>query len=260
MVKESSGEKPKRKRGRPKGSKKKPKKEPKIEAKPESVEEVEPVEKPESVEEVEQEVEVKKPTKTISQAVAASENAWKAAEKAAAEAEAAQAKLAAAKTAAEKATKEEYEVAAAEAVVEEDTSAFTNKRGQDVIFRREMGEPEFWLEKNERAPPTAVLSKDEEEEISRQVQIPTDNTPVYNPEHMLSPEFHGTSNYELGIKKQREEIEQRLERLRNDPNASIQEIALAEEDLKTLDYLYENFNIGMNVFRTAKGGRSKLRE
>jgi colicin import membrane protein len=44
------------------------------------------------------------------------------------------------------------------------------------------------------------------------------------------------------------------------PNSSAQEIHLAEEDLKTLDYLYENFNLGMNVFRTAKGGRSKLRE
>ena len=250
MVKGSSGEKPKKKRGRPKGSTKKSKKEPKIKAKPEPVAEPEPA----------AEVEVKKPTKTISQAVAASEDAWKIAEKAAAEAEAAQAKLTAAKTAAEKATKEEYEVAAAEAVEEEGGSPFTNKRGQDIIFRREMGEPEFWLEKDERAPPTAVLSKDEEEEISRQVQIPTDQTPTYKPEHMLSPEFQGTSNYEIGIEKQREELKQRLDRLRNDPNASVQEITLAEEDLKTLDNLYENFNIGMNVFRTAKGGRSKLRE
>ena len=61
-------------------------------------------------------------------------------------------------------------------------------------------------------------------------------------------------------KNQREELQQRLERLKNDPNSSSQEIHLAEEDLKTLDYLYENFNLGMNVFRTAKGGRSKLRE
>src|SRR3990170_1172423 len=57
-----------------------------------------------------------------------------------------------------------------------------------------------------------------------------------------------------------EEIQQRLVRLRSDPNASAQEINQAEEDLKTLDYLYENYNIGMNVFRTAKGGRAKLRE
>jgi len=33
-----------------------------------------------------------------------------------------------------------------------------------------------------------------------------------------------------------------------------------EEDLKTLDYLYQNYYIGMNVFRTAKGGREKIRE
>ena len=58
----------------------------------------------------------------------------------------------------------------------------------------------------------------------------------------------------------KEETQQRLVRLRSDPNASAQEINQAEEDLKTLDYLYENYNIGMNVFRTAKGGRAKLRE
>jgi colicin import membrane protein len=92
------------------------------------------------------------------------------------------------------------------------------------------------------------------------VEIPTDQTPKYLPEHMLSPEFDGTSNYEIGIKNQRDEIQQRLQRLQSDPNSSEQEIKQAEEDLKTLDNLFENFYIGMNVFRTAKGGRAKLRE
>ena len=122
-----------------------------------------------------------------------------------------------------------------------------------------MGEPEFWLEKNNRGPLSVILSTAEEAEISRKVEIPADQTPKYRPEHVLSAEFGGTSNYEIGIKNQREEIEQRLIRLKNDPNASAQEINLAEEDLKTLDYLYENFYVGMNVFRTAKGGRAKLR-
>ena len=58
----------------------------------------------------------------------------------------------------------------------------------------------------------------------------------------------------------KKETQQRLARLQGDPNSSEQEIKQTEEDLKTLDYLYENFNIGMNVFRTAKGGRAKLRE
>jgi colicin import membrane protein len=145
-------------------------------------------------------------------------------------------------------------------VVPEVVELFTNKRGSEQIFRREMGEPEFWLDKLGRAPPRPILSQDEEEEISRMVEIPTDQIPEYRPDHILSPEYDGVSNYELGIKTQKEETQQRLERLKSDPNATPQEIKLAEEDLKTLDYLYENYHIGMNVFRTAKGGRAKLRE
>ena len=123
-----------------------------------------------------------------------------------------------------------------------------------------MGEPEFWLDKLGRAPKRPILSQDEEQEISKQVEIPTNQIPEYKPELMLSPEFGGTSNYEIGIKNQREETQQVLARLQGNPDSSEQEIKQAEEDLKTLDYLYENFNIGMNVFRTAKGGRAKLRE
>ena len=36
------------------------------------------------------------------------------------------------------------------------------------------------------------------------------------------------------------------------------ELHQAVEDLKTIDYLFENYHLGMNVFRTAKGGRSKI--
>ena len=149
---------------------------------------------------------------------------------------------------------------AAQVVVTNPGNSFTHNRGAEQIFRREMGEPEFWLDKLGRAPKRTILSQDEEQEISRLVEIPTDQIPPYKPEHILSPEYGGTSNYEIGIKTQKEEIQQRLVRLRSDPNASAQEINQAEEDLKTLDYLYENYNIGMNVFRTAKGGRAKLRE
>jgi colicin import membrane protein len=145
-------------------------------------------------------------------------------------------------------------------VVEQASESFTNARGSEQIFRREMGEPEFWLDKLGRAPPRPILSQDEEEEISRMVEIPTDQIPEYKPDHILSPEYDGVSNYELGIKNQKEATQQRLARLKSDPNATPQEIKQVEEDLKTLDYLYENYHIGMNVFRTAKGGRSKLRE
>jgi hypothetical protein len=229
-----SREEPKKKRGRPKGTKNKPKLEKTIttSAKPE------------------QKVKDSKKSLTPADVAAIAE----------AEAKAAQARLAEAKAAADAAAEKEHETITAEIQVSQPVDSFTNKRGAEQIFRREIDEPEFWLTKEGRAPKLTILSQDEEEEISRIVEIPTDQIPVYKPEHMLSPEYDGTSNYELGIKNQIDELQQRLERLRNDPNARSQEIHLAEEDLQTLDYLYENFNLGMNVFRTAKGGRSKLRE
>ena len=174
------------------------------------------------------------------------------------EANAAMARSKAAKEAAEKALDEEYKEAAKEAVVAKISDSFTNKRLSEQIFRREMGEPEFFLRKHELAPPRPIPTAEEEEEISRRVEIPTDQTPKYVPELMLSPEFHGRSNYESGVASFRDEIEEKLAKLQNDPNASEQELHQAEEDLKTMDYLFENFNLGMNVFRTAKGGRNKF--
>jgi colicin import membrane protein len=163
-----------------------------------------------------------------------------------------------AKEAADKALDEEYKEAAKEAVVAKISDSFTNKRLSEQIFRREMGEPEFFLRKYELAPPRPILTAEEEEEISRRVEIPSDQTPKYVPELMLSPEYHGTSNYESGVASFRDEIEKKLAKLQKDPNSSKQELHQAEEDLKTVDYLFENFNLGMNVFRTAKGGRNKF--
>ncbi len=175
-----------------------------------------------------------------------------------AEAATAMAKSKAAKEAAEKALDEEYKEAAKEAVAAKISDSFTNKRFQEQIFRREMGEPEFWLHKSELAPPRPILTPEEEAEISRRVEIPTDQTPEFVPEHMLSPEYQGTSNYEIGVTSFKDELEEKLARLQKDPDASKQELHQAEEDLKTVDYLFENYNLGMNVFRTAKGGRSKI--
>lgn len=230
---EDKREEPKKKRGRPKG----------IKTKPKSETSSEPTTKESKTKSSESQL-------TPSEVAAIAE----------AEAKAAAARLEAAKAVAEEAAKKEYEAAAAEVVSAKPSDSFTNKRGAEQIFRREMGEPEFWLDKLGRAPKRPILSQDEEKEISMLVEIPTDQIPKYKPEHILSPEYGGTSNYEIGIKTQREETQQRLERLQSDPNSSEQEIKQAEEDLKTLDYLFDNYYNGMNVFRTAKGGRAKLRE
>ena len=191
---------------------------------------------------------------TISDAVAASELA------ATAETayEAAKEKVKAARTASEAAWKAEYEVAKSNAG-EITKDEFTHKRKQDRIFRREMGEPEFFGKAKSIAL-KAVHTQQEEEEISRKVQIPTDQTPKYNPENLLSPEFAGISNYESGLADILDESKLKLERLLNDPNSTVQEIELVKTDLKKLNYLFENFHLGMNVFRTAKGGRDPIKE
>lgn len=137
--------------------------------------------------------------------------------------------------------------------------SFTNKRGSEVIFRREMGEPEFFLHKNQLVPPKPVLSPDEEQEISRKVQVPTDQTPKYEPEHVLSPEFSGLSNYERGVENHKQELEEKLRQLKQNPEENENQIKQLEDQIRSIDYLYENYNLGMNVFRTAKGGRSKIK-
>ena len=191
---------------------------------------------------------------TISDAVATSEAA-EAAEKVY---EAAKAKVKATRTASEAAWKVEYEAAKAEAGEIRQAGQFSDRYKQDRIFRREMGEPEFFL--MDSGPVKPILTGGEMEEIARRVQDPKDQTPKYNPEHILSPEFGGTSNYESGIIDLVEKAKQKLARLLNDPEATQQEIELAKLDLTKLNYLYDNFHMGMNVFRTAKGGRDTLRE
>ena len=192
---------------------------------------------------------------TISDAVAASE----AVVKAEASYQAAKEKLIATRAASESAWKAGYEAAKAQVgEIDQAGGLFTNKRKQERIFRREMGEPEFFLMYG--GPVKPILTGDEIEELSRQVQIPKDQTPKYNPEHILSPEFGGGTNYESGIQDLIDETKQKLDQLLNDPEANPQEIELVKLALKKLDYLFENYNLGMNVFRTAKGGREKLRE
>jgi len=201
---------------------------------------------------------IKKEKKTSSKSSKSGVTATQLAAIAETEASVATVRSKAAKEAADKALDEEYAAAAKEVVIAKVSDSFTNKRFTDQIFRREMGEPEFFLHKHELAPPRPILTSEEQEEISRLVEIPSDQTPKYEPQLMLSPEFHGASNYESGINSFRDELEEKLAKLLHDPDDNQKQIHQAEEDLKTIDNLFENYNLGMNVFRTAKGGRSKF--
>jgi len=199
-------------------------------------------------------------TKAAAAKIEAAAKAAAAVAQAEAEVEAALAKAAAAKAAAEAAAEEEYKAIAAEVkAAAAKPSPFTNQRKGEEIFRREMGEPEFFLAKKDRFP-RPILSSEEQDELTRKVEIPTDNTPKYIPQHVLSPEFGGMSNYESGVEKFLEETKQKLKKLKNDPHASKKDILATQQELEYLDSIYENYFIGMNVFRTAKGGRNKIKE
>ena len=203
--------------------------------------------KPESISDA---IETSEQTVTADEAVAIAEAAYSQS----------QDKLNEVRKASEAAWAAEYEKAKASVVKSEVSESFTDKRRRERIFRREMGEPEFFYNQQILAPPRPVLTQNEADEISRKVLIPTDQTPKYEPTNILSPEFFGASNYETGIDDLTEETKQKLERLKNDPDAIPADIERAEKDLKYMANLINNFNFGMNVFRTAKGGRAKLRE
>ena len=227
------------------------KKDPKVEAKPtkDSTSDKPSTEKTEAAKEV----------KTTVDAAGKADEAAKDAEKAEVALNKAIEKAAAAKEKAEAAAEAEYKAIADE--VKADTTKgpnYTFKRLGEEIFRREMGEPEFWLDKKDRFP-RPILSAAEQESITRKAEVFKDETPNYVPEHILSPEFAGVSNYEHAVDEFLEESNQILEKLKNDPESTKKQIQNAENDIIYLESLHENFFIGMNVFRTAKGGRDKLK-
>ena len=160
---------------------------------------------------------------------------------------------------AEAASEVEYKAIAAEVKADNAKAPdYTFKRVGEQIFRREMGEPEFFLDKKDRFP-RPILTPEEQESLTRKAEKPHDQTPAYVPEHVLSPEFEGISNYEQGVGSFLEEIKQKLEKLKNSSDSSAKEIRNTENEIKYLESIHENFYIGMNVFRTAKGGRDKIK-
>ncbi len=188
------------------------------------------------------------------------EAAAQAAEKAQAAAEKAIAKAKKLKETAAKAAEDEFKAIAEEVKADAPKGPdFSNKRKTEIIFRREMGEPEFFLDKEDRFP-KPILSEDEKDNITRKALNYEDTTPNYNPQNILDERYGGTSNYETGITVLGDELQAKLERLRNDPESSHDDIVQVEQNLAYLDSLHENYYLGMNVFRTAKGGRGKLRD
>lgn len=76
----------------------------------------------------------------------------------------------------------------------------------------------------------------------------------------LDPVFHGESNYEVGLEGLLAEKRALVAKLESDPHALKETLQTAREDLQIIEGLWENYHIGMNVFRNAKGGRDGIRE
>jgi hypothetical protein len=69
-----------------------------------------------------------------------------------------------------------------------------------------------------------------------------------------------SSEYEQDVGKLLAEKKAKLEELMKNPEENRDEIAVLSTGVETLQSLFENYNLGMNVFRRAQGGRSSLRE
>jgi hypothetical protein len=69
-----------------------------------------------------------------------------------------------------------------------------------------------------------------------------------------------SSEYEYNVSKLLAEKVKRLQELQNSDKSSNYEKDFLRMEIETLESLYENYNMGLNYFRRAKGGRNGLRE
>lgn len=53
---------------------------------------------------------------------------------------------------------------------------------------------------------------------------------------------------------------EKLKSMHKDSKAPKEEIEKIEQEIEFLENLYDNYNMGMNYFRRARGGRAGLRE
>jgi colicin import membrane protein len=69
-----------------------------------------------------------------------------------------------------------------------------------------------------------------------------------------------SSEYEHNVGKLLAEKKAKLDELMKEPELNKSQIAMLSTEIETLLSLFENYNLGMNVFRRAQGGRAGLRE
>lgn len=69
-----------------------------------------------------------------------------------------------------------------------------------------------------------------------------------------------SSEYEKNVVKLIQEKLDELEYLKKSKNWDRTRVQRLADEIETLETLFENYNLGMNYFRRARGGRSGLRE
>jgi DNA-directed RNA polymerase subunit F len=69
-----------------------------------------------------------------------------------------------------------------------------------------------------------------------------------------------SSEYEKNVVRLIQEKLDKLEYLKKAENWNKSQVQRLVNEIETLETLFENYNLGMNYFRRARGGRSGLRE
>ena len=64
-----------------------------------------------------------------------------------------------------------------------------------------------------------------------------------------------SSEYEQNVGKLLSEKIEKFESMKNDANVPKIELESLRSEIESLESLYDNYNMGMNYFRRAKGGR-----
>ena len=69
-----------------------------------------------------------------------------------------------------------------------------------------------------------------------------------------------SSEYEQNVGKLLAEKIEKYDLMKNNPSVSKTQLESLLSEIESLESLYYNYNLGMNYFRRARGGRAGLRE
>ena len=69
-----------------------------------------------------------------------------------------------------------------------------------------------------------------------------------------------SSEYEQNVGKLLAGKIEKYDLMKNDPSVSKTQLESLLSEIESLESLYDNYNLGMNYFRRARGGRAGLRE